>query len=84
MFLVNVREQFGSSVIDANHSGILLGISRAPPLILLAMDEFYEMVDENLAEFLYLTFELLASQCGSHLAACYAKGRNRSGSWALQ
>jgi hypothetical protein len=39
------------------------------------MDECNEMVDERLLdEFRASLYKLLASQCGSHLAACYAKG----------
>jgi hypothetical protein len=77
MFLVNIRERFGSCPLsDTNHSGILLAnIQSATQTILSYMDEFYEMVDERLLdEFRASLYKLLASQCGSHLAACYAKG----------
>ena len=77
LFLVNLREQFGSCPSsEFDRDGVLLGsMQGASQTILEYMDEFYEMVDERLLdEFRASLYKMLAHQCGSHLASCYAKG----------
>jgi len=77
LFLINIRDQFGSlPSTDTDHKNILVRSMRnAIETLLLYINEFYELVDEKLlAEFRASLYKLLASQCGAHLAICYARG----------
>jgi GT2 family glycosyltransferase len=80
LFLDNVWKRYGSQDLhDLKYDGILLdAMQGATKTVLNYMANFHEIVDEKLLEeFRGSLYKVFASQCGSYLGACYARGSER-------